>query len=223
MRLAPEAHRAANIRWQLFVALTWRGQPPRAEKRERLLRGWLRRVARKARVPYDGPKGLLWFARDGDPGFREVRPHFHVLIGRLPPGRLDLEFGCALARFWFGCGGVEARLWDESLGGFDYGTRVGANDYESKRFVKSVPIMCSESLSGVMGPGAGALEEQEDTEQSEYPGLVNLQGSVVLAGSVQSHPAPAPVMGLQPARGYIVAANASRTGLWITHQADITG
>lgn len=163
-RLAPETFRGSSVRWQLFVTLTWRGQPPRAERRERLLRWFLRMAARMARVPYDR---LIWIARDGDPKTRTVRPHWHVLICGFPITTLNLNFGCVLARLWYMWGTVDARLWVEGLGAFDYSTNIGANTYESGEFVQTVTIIPSESLKKLVPFFTGGNGEGEDAEQCD--------------------------------------------------------
>lgn len=217
MRLAPEVFRAANIRWELFLTLTWRSTPPRAEKRGRALKHYLRMVARRLRVPYEE---LIWLARDGDPG-RENRPHFHVLIAGCPPGSLDLELGCYLAKAWYYHGAVEGRLFNSSLGALVYSGLDGADTYESGRFVSSVPIMLSESVGRVVGWPTGDNVEREDAEQSDNP--VPVPVLVREAGSVQKQLDLTSLVAEE--RGYLASVNASRTHVHRNYigRADITG
>lgn len=218
MRLAPEIFRAADVRWQLFVTLTWRGTPPRVEERDKALRHYLRMIARKARVPFEE---LLWLARDGDPEPWK-RPHFHVLIAGIPCGRLGLDLGAYLAASW-AFGHVEARLWDPRLGALGYTGRqgaTGANGYESARFVACQPITSSEMLSRVVKAGQCDNVDEEDAEHSDNPVVGAVRRSVE-AGSDQQQPWLTSLVA--EVKCHLVAAKASRTHVELYPQAAITG
>jgi len=74
MRLAPEVEAASKVQWQLWITLSWAGQVPRPDKRERALRFYMRKTAGLARVPYDK---LIWFARE-EPGEIGDRPQSYL-------------------------------------------------------------------------------------------------------------------------------------------------
>lgn len=215
-RLAPETFRAAEVRWQLFVTLTWRGQPPRAETREKRLRHWLRMVARWARVPFPD---LVWIARDGDPG-RENRPHFHVLIAGFPDGKITFDLGCAMCRMW-NYGHVEGRRWVKGLGALDYSATTGGNAYESKRYSASQPITCSENLRcGFVGrPVGDSRQEQEDAGHSDNPS----EASSACCGVGLDHWQPVLTSLVAEGRGYLANVNASSRHVEYNFQAAITG
>ena len=81
-----------------------------------------------------------------------------------------------------------------------------------------LPIMCSESLVSVVATGDNV--EQEDVEQRDNPEV--FFGCAELgAGSDQRELCLTSLE--EEGRGYLLAANASRTSLELIHQADITG
>lgn len=219
MRLAPEAYRAADVRWQLFLTLTWSSTPPRAEKRDRALKQYLRRIAARARVPFDK---LVWLARDGDPG-RDNRPHFHVLIAGCPPASLDFDLGCYCSTAWSQHGGVEGRLWQEGLGAFCYSASDGANVYEGKRFVSTVRLTSSPNLvsqSHGLRRGDGRQEE-EDAEQNDNPEVVEV---LVRETGIGVHTQPELTPLATEVQGHLVCANVSKSHVALHYQrADITG
>lgn len=216
-RLAPEVLQAGRVEWQLFVTLTWRGQPPRAEKRERGLRLYLRRLAVRARVPFGS---LVWFARE-EAGELGSRPHYHVLIAGFPSSCLGFDFGVCVGQLWEG-GWCEARLWVRGLGAVDYSLEDGANCYEGSKYRADLPIISSPNLV-VRGHGprrGDGRQEEEDAGQRDNPEL-GLARRGLGVGLDRREPDVTSLVAER--RGYLLAVNASRTHVEYHHQADVTG
>lgn len=220
MRLAPEAHAAGLVDWQLFLTPSWAGQVPRPERRERLLRGYLHQVARRARVPFGN---LVWFCRE-EVGEAFGRPHFHLLIAGLPGWCLGFDFGVVVAQLW-PHGWLDARLWVRGLGAVNYSSEEetdGANIYEGRKFRAGLPIILSESLSRVVDRGTGDNVGSEDAKHSDNP-RESVHGVDLETGLDQQQPERAPSLEHSSRRGHLAAVNVSRTAIQCTFLADITG
>lgn len=214
MRLAPETLAAGRVRWQMFVTLTWSGRVPRPENRERFLRLYLRRLARRARVLF--PE-LVWFARE-EQGELGGRPHFHLLIAGFPSSALSFDFGVTVGQLW-DWGWCEGRLWIPGLGAVEYSGEDGANCYESSKYGASLRLMLSESLARVVDRATGDNVDRRDAKHSENPEVMVWRDNSTGYDQQQLSLTPLATEG----RGYLVAANVSKDHVTLHHRADITG
>jgi len=231
MRLAPELRFLERIEWQVFVTLTFRGRVPRPCWRERLLRSWLSSVAKLAQVPFDR---LDWVVRD-EMGERFQRPHFHVLIGRIPSSKLSPALLYQAKFAWKEVGFSDFRMWLEGLGALEYVGEDGGNCYEANKFCYATGLILSESLLDMAS--TGDTGGRRGVEQSENPGSVvvvpdnagldqrSRPGSLrnLISLPVQS----GKTFGLNPSRvpagAKLAAVNASDQGIAVHYWAEVTG
>jgi hypothetical protein len=161
--LAPEVWSLGKIRWQAFVTLTFRGEPPGCARANRNVRTWLIGVARFARVPYNS---VLWVVRP-ELGEKTGRYHFHVLIAGLPQHVVNITFLKRIAYRWqFGFSDV--RLWLDGLDAESYVCKAGANTYELGKVGRSTQPILSESLLDMVSTGDRV--ERRHVKPSDNPG-----------------------------------------------------
>lgn len=232
MGLAPELRFLERVQWQVFVTLTFRGRVPCPDRRARWLRAWLSGVARRAQVPFCR---LDWVVRD-EAGEKFGRPHFHVLIGRIPSLLLSPALLFRLKADWRRVGFSDLRMWHEGLDALSYMSEDGGNCYEASKFCYATGLVLSESLldmasTGDTGESAWRVEQSENPDSSkrlsDNAGL-DQQSSLETVGGIFSFGVQwGKRFGLIPswitAGRQLAAVNASDQGIVLHYQADVTG
>jgi hypothetical protein len=159
----PDIWMLCKFRWQFFGTLTFIQERLPENVRMKMLFAFLRTIADKYKIHFSR---LLWCVRY-ELGEITGRPHFHYLLGGLPPVSMNASFNLLQMEEWEMLGGGMARVhvFNQRLNGVGYITKcldgsgpetgkLGGDSYESAKFGGITELMLSRSGAEAMRRGA---------------------------------------------------------------------